>query len=187
MRFSPSPIEVRSYHDDKRARLSSRAAEIARAGDKDEHGNRFTGCGFLCRYFVVLEHAFDPATAGFETFSAMIAWNEPVARKTAMACIVDLGTFWADHQSRIEERCGPSIRVCASCAVEIYSPSAAIHFSEFRNISIRIRETAQRKKLELYSAAVLEMYESIRRPDWKWFENVAAYANARLRKPAGDR
>jgi len=24
------------------------------------------------------------------------------------------------------------------------------------------------------------MYESIRRPDWKWFENVAAYANARL-------
>ncbi len=24
------------------------------------------------------------------------------------------------------------------------------------------------------------MYESIRRPDWKWFENVVAYGNARL-------
>ncbi len=24
------------------------------------------------------------------------------------------------------------------------------------------------------------MYESIRRPDWKWFENVLAYGNARL-------
>jgi hypothetical protein len=24
------------------------------------------------------------------------------------------------------------------------------------------------------------MYESIRRPDWKWFENVVAYANMRL-------
>jgi hypothetical protein len=24
------------------------------------------------------------------------------------------------------------------------------------------------------------MYESIRRPDWKWFENIVAYGNARL-------
>ena len=27
---------------------------------------------------------------------------------------------------------------------------------------------------------LLEMYESIRRSDWKWFENVLAYGNARL-------
>src|SRR5947199_7209663 len=27
----------------------------------------------------------------------------------------------------------------------------------------------------------LEMYESIRSSDWKWFENVLAYGNARLR------
>jgi hypothetical protein len=27
---------------------------------------------------------------------------------------------------------------------------------------------------------LLAMYESIRRPDWKWFENVLAYGNARL-------
>jgi hypothetical protein len=27
---------------------------------------------------------------------------------------------------------------------------------------------------------LLEMYESNRRPDWKWFENVLAYGNARL-------
>ena len=24
------------------------------------------------------------------------------------------------------------------------------------------------------------MYRSIRKPDWKWFENVVAYGNARL-------
>jgi hypothetical protein len=27
---------------------------------------------------------------------------------------------------------------------------------------------------------LLEMYEAIRRPDWKWFEDVLAYGNARL-------
>ena len=27
---------------------------------------------------------------------------------------------------------------------------------------------------------LLQMYESIRRPDWKWLENVVAYGNARL-------
>jgi hypothetical protein len=30
------------------------------------------------------------------------------------------------------------------------------------------------------SRRMLEMYESIRRPDWQWFENVLAYGNARL-------
>jgi len=30
------------------------------------------------------------------------------------------------------------------------------------------------------SRRLLEMYESIRRPDWKWFEDVVAYGNARL-------
>ena len=30
------------------------------------------------------------------------------------------------------------------------------------------------------SGRLLDMYESIRRPDWKWFENVVAYGNARL-------
>jgi len=30
------------------------------------------------------------------------------------------------------------------------------------------------------SERLLAMYESVRRPDWKWFENVLAYGNARL-------
>ena len=30
------------------------------------------------------------------------------------------------------------------------------------------------------SRRFLEMYESVKTPDWKWFENVLAYGNARL-------
>ena len=52
---------------------------------------------------------------------------------------------------------------------------------EFRNTSLRILETATPSEYDSRLAQrLLEMYESIRRPDWKWFENVLAYGNARL-------
>src|SRR5437879_9205632 len=38
---------------------------------------------------------------------------------------------------------------------------------------------AQKERSAL-SRRLLEMYETIRRPDWKWFENILAYGNARL-------
>src|SRR6202048_2784560 len=36
------------------------------------------------------------------------------------------------------------------------------------------------KVRSVLSRRLLEMYESIRSKDWKWFENVVAYGNARL-------
>ena len=38
---------------------------------------------------------------------------------------------------------------------------------------------AQRVRFAL-AQRLLAMYESVRRPDWKWFENVVSYGNARL-------
>jgi hypothetical protein len=38
---------------------------------------------------------------------------------------------------------------------------------------------AQRVR-SILSGRLLDMYESIRRPEWKWFENILAYGNARL-------
>ena len=37
-----------------------------------------------------------------------------------------------------------------------------------------------RESRSLLAGRLLAMYESIHRPDWKWFENVLAYGNARL-------
>jgi len=66
--------------------------------------------------------------------------------------------------------------------VEIYSPRAAAYtllgIQEYLNSYPGDR--AAQKIRAVLSRRLLEMYESIRRPDWKWFENVAAYANARL-------
>jgi hypothetical protein len=67
-------------------------------------------------------------------------------------------------------------------AVEFYSPRASAYtllgIQEYLNSFPGDRD-AQRVR-SLLSRRLLEMYESIRRPDWKWFENVVAYGNARL-------
>ena len=67
-------------------------------------------------------------------------------------------------------------------AMEIYSPRAAAYtllgIQEYLNSYPGDRD-AQRMR-SLLSRRLIEMYESIRRPDWKWFEDVVAYGNARL-------
>jgi len=71
--------------------------------------------------------------------------------------------------------------------VEIYSRDRGLYTSRIQEYLNSYPGDAQRKKLELYQRRLLEMYESIRRPDWKWFENVAAYAREVAASPAGDR
>jgi hypothetical protein len=66
--------------------------------------------------------------------------------------------------------------------VEFYSPRAASYtllgIQEYLNFFPGDRDA--QKIRSVLSRRLLEMYESIRRPEWKWFENVVAYGNARL-------
>ena len=66
--------------------------------------------------------------------------------------------------------------------MEFYSPRAwaytLLGIQEYLNSYPGDRD-AQKVRFVL-SRRLFEMYESIRRPDWKWFENVVAYGNARL-------
>jgi hypothetical protein len=67
-------------------------------------------------------------------------------------------------------------------AVQFYSPRASAYtllgIHEYLNAFPGDRDA--QKISSVLSRRLLEMYESIRRPDWKWFENVVAYGNARL-------
>jgi hypothetical protein len=67
-------------------------------------------------------------------------------------------------------------------ALEFTSPRAwaytLIGIQEYLNSYPGDRD-AQKVRSAL-SQRLLKMYESIRRPDWKWFENVLAYGNARF-------
>ena len=66
--------------------------------------------------------------------------------------------------------------------VEFHSPRACAYallgIQEYLHSYPGDRD-AQRVRSRL-AQRLLEMYESIRRPDWKWFEDVVAYGNARL-------
>ena len=91
--------------------------------------------------------------------------------------------FWA---SPAIMDCGVLPVGCSSCpcpqlwSLTVLAPVPTLCL-EFRNISIRIPETATHRRFDPRSAGrLLDMYESIRHPDWKWFENVLAYGNARL-------
>ena len=69
-----------------------------------------------------------------------------------------------------------------SAVVEFHSPRACAYsllgMQEYLLAYPGDRD-AQRVRLAL-AQRLLDMYESIRRQDWKWFEDVLAYGNARL-------
>ena len=67
-------------------------------------------------------------------------------------------------------------------AVEFYSPRACAYtllgIQEYLNCFPGDRDA--QKIRSVISGRLLAMYQSIRTPEWRWFENVAAYGNARL-------
>jgi hypothetical protein len=66
--------------------------------------------------------------------------------------------------------------------VEFYSPRACAYallgIQEYLNAYPGDRDA--QKIRSILSLRLFEMYRSIRRPNWKWFENVVSYGNARL-------
>ncbi len=66
--------------------------------------------------------------------------------------------------------------------VEFYSPRACAYtllgIQEYLDSYPGDRDA--QKIRSVLGRRLLAMYESIRSPDWKWFENVVAYGNARL-------
>ncbi len=63
-------------------------------------------------------------------------------------------------------------------AVLVPGPIPLLGIQEYLNSYPGDRDA--QKIRSVLSLRLLEMYESIRSPDWKWFENVLAYGNARL-------
>jgi glycosyltransferase involved in cell wall biosynthesis len=140
-------------------------------------------------YLAFLEHAFNPATGRFRNFLGYNRrWLE--ANGPAQASEDCHGrALWAlgTVLGRSED---PGLRGAAGRLFE-YSLPAAVEFSSPRAWAytlLGIQEylssypgdrDAQRVRSAL-AQRLLTMYESIRSPDWNWFEDVVAYGNARL-------
>lgn len=136
-------------------------------------------------YLSFLEHAFNSAKGRFKNFLRFDRrWNELVGSEDSHGrALWGLGTVLGrsnDHGSR--GAAGRLFEFSLPAVLEFSSPRAwayaLLGIQEYLTSYPGDRD-AQKVRSAL-SRRLLEMYESIRRPDWKWFENVLAYGNARL-------
>jgi glycosyltransferase involved in cell wall biosynthesis len=137
------------------------------------------------RYLSFLEHAFNPANGRFKNFLAFDRhWNETEGSEDCHGrALWGLGTVLGRSTDQGSRRAaGRLFEFSLPVAVEFRSPRAwaytLIGVQEYLNSYPGDREA--QKIRSVLSRRLLEMYRSIRTSDWRWFENVLAYGNARL-------
>jgi glycosyltransferase involved in cell wall biosynthesis len=179
------PNRREGYTTDDNARALIFAVQL---GELEKHQcgrvNASTEVSALC-YSAFLEHAFNSAKSRFKNFLRYDRrWSEPVGSEDAHGrALWALGTVLGRSQD--QGLCGAAGRLfefSLPAVLEFHSPRAwaytLLGIQEYLTSYPGDRD-AQKLRSAL-SRRLLEMYESIRRPDWKWFENVLAYGNARL-------
>jgi len=137
------------------------------------------------RYLAFLEHAFNSEKKRFRNFLGYDhRWTEEQGSEDSHGrALWALGTLLARSANHgLRGAAGRLFEFSLPAAVEFHSPRACAYallgVYEYLHSYPGDRD-AQRVRFAL-ARRLLDMYESIRRPDWKWFENVLAYGNARL-------
>src|ERR1700688_3785871 len=136
-------------------------------------------------YLSFLEHAFNPAKGRFKNFLRYDRrWNEPVGSEDCHGrALWGLGTVLGQSKDQgLRGAAGRLFEFSLPAVLEFSSPRAwaytVLGIEEYLTSYPGDRD-AQKMRSAL-SQRLLEMYASIRRPDWRWFENVVAYGNARF-------
>jgi glycosyltransferase involved in cell wall biosynthesis len=137
------------------------------------------------RYLSFLEHAFNPEKGRFRNFLGYDRrWKEAGGSEDCHGrALWALGTVLGRSQDQgLRSAAGRLFEFSLPAAVEFSSPRAwaytILGIQEYLGSYPGDRDA--QKVRSVLSRRLLEMYESIRSPDWQWFENVLAYGNARL-------
>src|ERR1039458_219520 len=137
------------------------------------------------RYLSFLEHAFDPARGRFRNFLGYDRrWNEAEGSEDCHGrALWGLGTVLGRSKDQgLRCAAGRLFEFSFPTVMEFRSPRAwaytLLGIQEYLD-SYPGDRNAQKVRSAL-AGRLLEMYESVRRPDWRWFEDIVAYANARL-------
>ena len=137
------------------------------------------------RYLSLLEHAFNPENGRFRNFLGYDRrWNEAQGSEDCHGrALWALGTVLERSQDQgLRSAAGRLFEFSLPAVVEFTSPRAWAY--TLLGIQAYLGSYAgdrdAQKIRSVISGRLLEMYKSIRRPDWKWFEDVLAYGNARL-------
>jgi glycosyltransferase involved in cell wall biosynthesis len=140
---------------------------------------------FSARYLSFLEYGFNPAKGRFRNFLGYDRrWNEAQGSQDCHGRAVwALGTVLGRSSDRgLRCAAGRLLELSLPAVVEFYSPRACAYallgIQEYLDSYSGDRDA--QKIRSVLAGRLLTMYESIRCSDWKWFENIVAYGNARL-------
>lgn len=137
------------------------------------------------QYLSFLEHAFNPAKGRFRNFLAYDRrWNEDEGSEDSHGrALWALGTVLGRSQDQgLRAAAGRLFEFSLPPVLDFKSPRAwaytLLGIQEYLTSYPGDRD-AQKRRSALANR-LLEMYESVKSADWKWFENILAYGNARL-------
>jgi len=137
------------------------------------------------RYLAFLEHAFNPKKKRFRNFLGYDhRWMEDQGSEDSHGrALWALGTVLGRAaDSGLRGAAGRLFEFSVPAVVEFHSPRACAY--ALLGIQEYLHSYSGDRDAQCVRAALahrlLEMYESIQRPEWKWFEDVVAYGNARL-------
>ena len=137
------------------------------------------------RYLAFLEHAFNPRMKRFRNFLGYDhQWMEEQGSEDSHGrALWALGSLLGrSGNPGLRGAAGRLFEFAVPAVVEFHSPRACAYavlgIQEYLHSYAGDRD-AQRVRVAL-AQRLLGMYDSVHRPDWKWFEDVVAYGNARL-------
>jgi glycosyltransferase involved in cell wall biosynthesis len=136
-------------------------------------------------YLSFLEHAFNQAKGRFKNFLGYDRrWNEPVGSEDCHGRAVwALGSVLGRSSNQgLRGAAGRLFESSLPVVIEFHSPRACAYtllgIQEY--LASYPGDRDAQKVRSVLAGRLLDMYQSIRRPDWKWYENVLAYGNGRL-------
>jgi glycosyltransferase involved in cell wall biosynthesis len=137
------------------------------------------------RYLAFLEHAFNPEKARFRNFLGYDhSWVEAAGSDDCHGrALWGLGTVLGrSEDAGLRGSAGRLFEFALPATLAFSSPRgwayALLGVQEYLGSFPGDRD-AQKIQSTL-SLRLLQMYESVRSPEWKWFEDILAYGNARL-------
>ncbi len=179
------PNRTEGYTTDDNARALILAVLLERL-DRDSFGDtKSRSAKSAGLYLSFLENAFNPVTHRFRNFLGYERhWNETEGSEDCHGrALWALGTVLGKCEDRgLRGAAGRLFELSFPAVLEFRSPrSWAYILLGIEQYLISYPGDRELQNLRsVLSRRLLEMYESIRRPEWKWFENVLAYGNARL-------
>ncbi len=179
------PNRAEGYTTDDNARALIFSMQLEQPGGEPGVSRKTDNPDWAFRYLAFLEHAFNPKNKRFRNFLGYDhRWTEEQGSEDSHGrALWGLGTVLGQSANHgLRGAAGRLFEYSLPAVVEFHSPRAwayaVLGIQEYLHSYPGDRD-AQRVRFAL-AQRLLAMYESIHRPDWKWFEDVVAYGNARL-------